>query len=245
MLNLDYVVTGTGRCGTVFFSRLLTSLEIPCSHEGIFTNTGLEKALNRLKHPNAITNSFCSHSKEYLKTKQVVAESSYMAAPYLDIEELSNTKIIHIVRHPIMVIYSFVNDFGYFSKKSTHSEANQYLNFIYSWIPELRNNSYTALDRAALYYVRWNKLIAGKGNKQYLFHKIEDDITPVLAFIEKEATEHMYSDTKANSRRRKPLNHRSLDDLTDEDVKKEVLAICEEYGYSSHIANTKKFRMFT
>jgi hypothetical protein len=38
MIKLDYLVAGTGRCGTVYMARLLTSLGINCLHEGVFGN---------------------------------------------------------------------------------------------------------------------------------------------------------------------------------------------------------------
>ena len=39
-MKLKYLVTGTGRSGTVYMARLLTSLGIPCSHEMIFDYRG-------------------------------------------------------------------------------------------------------------------------------------------------------------------------------------------------------------
>jgi len=40
--KLDICVTGTGRCGTGYFSRLLSLVGWPCGHETIFSLGGLE-----------------------------------------------------------------------------------------------------------------------------------------------------------------------------------------------------------
>ena len=68
MRTLRVVVTGTGRSGTGFAARWLTSAGIPCGHEAFFSHRGYDKALVRLD----------------LKYPELAAESSWMAAPYLD-----------------------------------------------------------------------------------------------------------------------------------------------------------------
>ena len=47
-MNLKYLVTGTGRCGTVYMARILTSIGIPCGHETIFDYRGTRGARKRL-----------------------------------------------------------------------------------------------------------------------------------------------------------------------------------------------------
>ena len=52
--ELKIISTGTGRCGTAYMSKLLTSVGIPCGHESLFTNKGLTeykyRILNRKKN---------------------------------------------------------------------------------------------------------------------------------------------------------------------------------------------------
>ena len=43
-MNLKYIIASTGRSGTVYMARLLTSVGVPCGHESIFTWQGIEKA---------------------------------------------------------------------------------------------------------------------------------------------------------------------------------------------------------
>jgi hypothetical protein len=96
-MSIKYIVTGTGRCGTMFFAKYLTSAGINCGHELIFTNSGVEAA-----------------NKNLLINNNVQADSSYMAAPYLSHSLLKNAKIVHLVRDPIKVLNSFVSGYVYF-----------------------------------------------------------------------------------------------------------------------------------
>ena len=94
MKKLQYVVTGTGRCGTVFLANLLTSVAIPCGHESIFTNWGIEEARARLEGQapiwiSAISRAACG---DWLPDADIAADSSYMAAPFLDDDLLNGTR---------------------------------------------------------------------------------------------------------------------------------------------------------
>lgn len=233
MINFKYFVVGTGRCGTVYFAKLLTSLGVPCSHEGIFTPAGAEEAKNRILNPKSIINSQCSHAQQWLKTKQVEAESSYMGAPFLSSDLFENTKILHVVRDPIKVISSFVEDFHYFFKNSVKRPPNPYMKFIYRWVPDLLDPSLDAYTRAALYYVRWNQMIEMNcANKldNYYFHKIEDPVEPALFFLNLEPTTTMHSNTKTNTRRRSASKF-SLKMITNESVREELDDMIVRYGY--------------
>src|SRR5438874_64358 len=111
MQKLLYVVTGTGRSGTVYLANLLTRSGIPCGHESIFTPGGLDEALARVEgrspiHVSAISVEACG---PWLPDAlSLVADSSYMAAPFLDHAVLAYAHVLHVVRHPMDVINSFV-----------------------------------------------------------------------------------------------------------------------------------------
>lgn len=176
-IDLKYIVTGTGRCGTLFVANLLTSMGIPCSHEAIFTPSGLSFAKEVLEGEKSLLNSEISkyQTDSLLNHKNVMAESSYMAAPFLDCFDCD---VIHIVRNPFKVIGSFIGEkFNFFvDNKPSYNEKLPnniiYENFIFNKLPELHNLD-SQLDRACLYYIRWNQIIE-QSNKVKLFVRIED-----------------------------------------------------------------------
>ena len=141
MINLKYIITGTGRSGTLFFSRFFNSIGIICGHESIFTNDGLLNAFKRLKNNLPIINSEISKIYDNnwtIDIKNIMADSSYMSAPYIDNQLFLKTTIIHIIRNPINVILSFINTFNYFSDISFMTSC-PYQKFILKYIPELQN----------------------------------------------------------------------------------------------------------
>lgn len=87
-VRLQYVVAGTGRCGTKYMAAFLSAIGIRCGHEAVYGPHGI-------------------HYREGL-----VADSSYMSVPFLN--EFSG-KVIHIVRRPLDVVKSFVG-IGFFSR---------------------------------------------------------------------------------------------------------------------------------
>ena len=84
-------MTGTGRCGTTYMARLLTSLGIMCGHEAIFNYDGILKANLRLQGKlNIKTSHVSSHDiltdtpiESWHDPETAIAESSYLAAPFL------------------------------------------------------------------------------------------------------------------------------------------------------------------
>lgn len=232
-MNLKYVITGTGRCGTLFLSRLLTSLDIPCTHEGIFTPEGYRKAVAILKS-NKIRNSLCSGGKCLINP---VADASYMAAPFID--QLDST-IIHAVRDPILVINSFLEGFKYFLSGNLYGKTKewqyeyppgadpqfQYHKFIYTYCPELMKPMLPVL-RACLYYTQWNKMIEEKSNK-YFFFRIEDPIDNLIDFLNV-PKKQPYNDTSANK-----VNYEikyKLNDIPEGTIKRDFIEMGSRYGY--------------
>ena len=117
MINIQYIVVGTGRCGTLYTANLLTSLGIPCGHEAIFTPKGPDyEVLAGNKEP---ISSDVSKAENLSNDKMLMADASYMAAPFLG---LFDAQVIHIVRNPKDVIRSFVVEFNYFSGSEPRQE---------------------------------------------------------------------------------------------------------------------------
>ena len=93
---MDIIVSGTGRCGTGFMSRWLTSAGIKCTHEGVFNLGGWDSALEKIQHRLANTQWGWR------------ADSSWLAAPFLHYPELDDMTVIHVVRHPKPTLDSFL-----------------------------------------------------------------------------------------------------------------------------------------
>ena len=244
--ELRYIVVGTGRCGTVFFAKLLSSLGIPCGHETFFQCDGMECNLARLANSaempslsvSAVAKAASRDETWFGKNRQLEADSSYMAAPFLDQPCFENTSVIHVVRHPLKVINSFLG-FGYFQPEihTTLETTNGWLysqgdyhRFIYNFVPELLDSNLTPVDRAALYYVRWNELIESKStSKKYLFQRVEDSYSQLFDFVGRMATD-VYDNRQANAGNAEEKIH-SLEAIPDEECRRQLIEIGRRYGY--------------
>lgn len=236
-MDIQYIVSGTGRCGTVYLAKLLTSLGIPCGHESIFDNNREE-----LKEKILKSEIFFSHASLHMRTpsnsgytfrplpkwtsKEIVADSSYMSAPYLGDPLIQNVAVIHLIRHPLKVITSFVKDGQFFKEKYP---SNAWEDFIYSFLPNMKNYE-TQIDRTAYFYINWNKLIFenGKKHSRYFLHRIEDDLNNLFEFLGKSNPSFFYNDKKANSWN---LNNRpdfEIADIVNHGLKLEISNFIEE-----------------
>lgn len=228
MKQLKYVATGTGRSGSVFVAKLLTSVGVPCGHEAVFNRFGLDRARYLLSNPCEIRTSLVS-GDSWLPPGEIEADSSYMAAPYLGSDLLMGAGVIHAVRHPIRVISSFVNALGYFRgpKYGTHYEK-----FIYTIIPDLYGEM-TQAERACVFYVRWNEMIERAGGFRF---RVEDNSAALLDFlgVVPSKPDLMFKDRKANTmNNKKPLIR--LRDIPEGGVKNRFLAMGERYGYNMDV----------
>lgn len=133
MRKLKLVLTGTGRCATGFYARYLTSAGITCGHERFFGVGGLEGALDVL-------------GKHWTGT---VAESSWLAAPFLASAPLNDALVVHLVRHPRLVLASWL--------RVPPETTPAYAEFANRHLPEMAR--YRGIDRLAYRYVAWNRLI--------------------------------------------------------------------------------------
>lgn len=226
--KLKYLITGTGRCGTVFFAKFLTNIGIPCGHESIFTPLGIKEAYNRLTNKNLITLSDISLIKEtWVEPKTIIADSSYMAVPFLSNPIFDKITIIHVIRHPLKVISSFIKDFNFFSEKTPNQNQEHiyiYEKFIWEHLPELSSIN-TQLERACYYYTNWNRKI-----RSHLSFKIEDDYVEKLCnFLDVPVNEY-YSDRKENSLN-KTRKDFVLSDINEGKYKQELIEFAKEYNY--------------
>ena len=232
-MKLKLLVTGTGRCGTVYMARWLTTLGMPCGHESIYDFQGQKIAKRRLSGDAKITLSFCSTSKmmehgdwesipEWLSdTSQIVADSSYMAAPFL---KSVDCPVLHVVRNPVKVVNSFVNHIDYFK---SNEPTNQYEQFIYKYLPELCKVM-PQYDRAVLFYVLWNKMIERHADFRW---PVEGDPDLVMQWLGVQGD--VFEDRAVNtfSARQSGSRQFHVSMIKDQDILEQLLEMSERYGY--------------
>jgi hypothetical protein len=166
--RLNFVVVGTGRCGTVYFAKLLTAVGLPCGHERIFGPAG----------PNLAGSDSDVSRWAGLTVGTVLAESSYMAVPYLGGPVLRSAAIVHAVRDPVQVILSFNNKLQFW-----HHPPDQWGEFILGHLPELAKHD-DPLSRNCLYVVRWNRWIEKQSvGRPYVRVRLEHDENKLLDFL--------------------------------------------------------------
>ena len=225
-MKLQYLVTGMPRSGTVYMARLLTSAGLMCGHESIFALDGIEGAIQALSDEYVKTSVVSNDVPEsWFNHRTQVAESSYLAAPFLDHSCLADTRIIHVVRNPLLVISSLLLDVDFFKEK----DQIPYLDFVHKHLPELKkiNNE---IERITAYYVWWNNLLEQKSvGKQYLRLKIEEAVgSPLFDFLEIKQPEKLYSNTEINSWKKRKRNI-CLDDIPNGNIKNEFILLLEKY----------------
>lgn len=232
MIDLKYIVTGTGRCGTLFMANLLTSMGYPCSHEAFFTTEGLEWANAVARGEQPVANSEISVGDNLSDYEtEIVAESSYMAAPFL--KEVKG-EVVHVVRNPFGVVGSLIGDgFKQFSAcEPTDFEEDpahlKYEEFMYRHLPELREEM-TQLDRGCLYYIRWNEMIE-KSGKVCLFHRVEDGPDKVKKFFNFNG--ECYDNTSCNSATHLCASRKwHLADVQKTEIREDMVKMMMRYGY--------------
>jgi len=234
-MELKIIVTGTGRCGTNFMANLLTSMGWPCGHEAVFGPEGIERAMETIEGKRSPENSKISRIGTILSDERsLVGDSSYMAAPFL---KNFDSTVIHLVRNPTDVVASLIgsgfrNFIGsnpsHFDDLPNHFEHEK---FIYDHLPEL-STEMPQLDRACLFYLRWNEMIESSGRID-LMHRVEDPpdkIKKLLGF-----TGECYSNTRCNSFGHNKKESVSPMRIDNPDIRKEFRDMIRRYGYKERI----------
>ena len=249
MIELKYLVTGLPKGATTYMCRLLTSLNIMCGHESIFKTQGLEHAKKIINGEIQPTTSYCSLVD--LKTnkkrdfefdpKKIIAESSYMSAPYLNDPILKNTKIIFVVRNPWNTLTSFFLCAHMWNRPIKASKP--YIDFCEKNIPNI-DPTESPLNKCVHFMIKWHEIIEKKlkDNKNYIIFKSEEKINnKLLKFLKKEKNKNKYFDnTKENSWRSGneiPIKKRQLTNEHAHEFEK----ICKKYDYPlDNTENNKK-----
>ena len=225
---MEILITGTGRCGTVYAARLLNSCGVNCGHESIFNIGGLEEARFLWNNKNHINISDISKDEMWIKPsdiQKIQADSSYMAAPFLECDLLRNAKIIHLIRNPMLIVSSFVKDFHYFQSSSP---SNVYEEFIYQHVPDLKEEMHP-IKRTTLYVSLWNSMI--EQSSRSVLCKVEDGGIDLLRKASIKPRESMYANSKANSR--STGNRLTLDEFYSAGAGDEIENLMKKYKYST------------
>ena len=200
---MDWLITGTGRCGTGYVAMVLQSAGVNCGHEAVFNHAGLE------------------HAKSHID--QFEADASWLAAPYLEEPIFKHVKIVHLIRHPKRVIDSLVRMAFW-----THDNYAGYRLFARNHCPEV-DEWERPEDKAAAFYFAWRFKITSHAD---ITHHIEDDVRGLLDKMGVDyAGKPLFSDKKYNTRGISPTDvHTS--DLAPELADK-MRAITEQYHYAA------------
>lgn len=202
-----FIIVGAGRCGTGYMSKVFQSAGVNCGHETVFGPLGLNAATAlRAVHPH------------------LEAEASWLAAPYLDSPLLQSAAVIHLVRDPCRVLASFVN-------LPIFRTITPFSQFIWEHQPHVFEYS-TAVDRAASYFVRWNRWIERLAGSRRIVHRVEDDAAALIRRLTIALdTPALFSDTRYNHRGEPP--DVSARDIGDKRLRGQFLELSEQYGYST------------
>jgi len=210
--KLDLIATGTGRCGTGFAAQWLTSAGIRCGHESIFSFRGLDAARDKMA-----------------RFRGFQADSSWLAAPYLDNAVLAGIPILHITRHPAKVIASWI--------RINPQSSPPYWRYLVEHCPEvaLINDQPTQF---AARYVLWNEMIERKSEgRDVLRWRIENGEVGLMLWLE---GLELVDPTNIDMKRLYPdksYNHKPgrLSEIRIEDVaepwRARLLEMSERYGY--------------
>lgn len=231
-MDLKVLVTGTGRCGTNFMANLLTTIGLPCGHEAVFTPDGWERASEILAGRLRPENSDISRDGTILSEgMNLVGDSSYAAAPFLD---KVDTAVIHLIRDPIKVVASLAGSgFRNFAEAFPVNYADipdhfEHEKFLYDHLPELREEM-PQIDRACLFYLRWNEMIESSG-KVTLLHKIEDPPDRIKSLFGFDGP--CYENSSCNS-----FSHSSrawsLSDISSPSILRGVREFMRKHGYAT------------
>ena len=218
---LQYLIVGTGRSGTGFMSRLFTSVGLLCGHESVFGADWWQ--------------SKRGGEFESRVNKQLKAESSWMAVPYMErIKEAFEPKaMIHVVRHPSPVIRS-LTAINMFVDSNKQTEA--WRDFIYHHMPQIQQYK-TPLERAASFYISWNQLIETKYGTldQDAFFRVEDDPHPLFESLGIAIEGKRLFKNKSFNHRNYPDEMENFDfrvHFKNHDLMPELEAIAQKYGYT-------------
>lgn len=203
---MRFLVTGCGRSGTKYTAQLLTAAGLHCGHEDVFNSWPRGKPPPRWRE------------------SPFDGDSSFVAAPWAG-ELARHLVVVHQVRAPLDVIRSAVGT-GH-----TEDRRKPWVAYIDGQIGHLRRP--TPAQRAATYWLRWNRLVAPHAHLTWRLDTIGADDVQALA---KRIGVDLDPNRVAEALERTPTttNHRERDEtigLTDlGPLADKVIVAAERYG---------------
>lgn len=236
-LKLKFLLTGTGRCGTNYMARFMTDLGMNCGHEAIFDHQGIDTALKRLDGRSKIQTSHCSiHDiaknkpiESWFSAENIVAECSYMATPYLSHPCLSECKVIHVIRNPLLTLGSFAIDVKFFDPQDIHQVP--WRNFVLSHMPEILNEK-SIIEKTCRYLINWNRKIEQCKLPMIKIRMEDYPFANLYNFLGIKQPDKTLENKKINSwkKRKREL---TLDDIPSGKTKDEFAMLVRDYGYNT------------
>jgi hypothetical protein len=210
----QFVIVGTGRCGTAFAARRLTDLGITCSHEEYYTTDG-PRLRNRWR---------------FFGTK---GEASGLAPPFLRPGEMP---VVHLVRRPGDVIRSLYN-IGVFDP-DFRADHEPYVAFDERYV-DLGRDPFEACMR---WYLEWNRRCEQVAGLRVRIEHFDESLPQIFAHIGFAPTRDappparnwntrpsVYSD---------PLSLREIERrIAEHPLGRELAEMARRYGYGPGLTN--------
>jgi len=192
--QFKYLITGCGHSGTGCVSKALTSVGIICTHEGVRGG--------RFDQAHGTGGASCA---------DVIADSNHLAAHPggLEFPFYEKSTIIHLVRHPLLVIRSWRELSG------IHCDLQ------------------TALDQSSKMWVLHNAYVETvKGSaRPYHLYPIESGHELLMKYVGKQGVTPRFWDKNYNKHWRGKVNI-SWKDFPDTENVRQLRSMATRYGYS-------------
>lgn len=216
---VKYLIVGTGRCGTNSMRNLFDINGIKCGHENIF---GVSKKQPNLTSANVLN--------RYNKNKDLKAESSWLAVPFLNTDLVpQHTTLIHVIRDPLKVIKSFL-ELDLFNIKH---KGTEYVNHMFKHCPLLSYNNSQEVN-LMLYYYYWNILIVNASANYNNFHtlRIEDGFSKIANNFSWKIQDVPVANKKVNKKVKKNItNQMIMSKISTHPMFNVFLDFCQKYNY--------------
>lgn len=233
---MSFLITGCGRSGTAFYSKVVSAAGLPCYHEGFFN---WDDTKNR------------KNIEKFLGSP--AGESSWYAVPYLN--ELTGVPVVHVVRHPKAVAASFYKIGLLSNSRRIHTTKGT------GWVEYVRRNRndlrvilhrmilvakhrqflkmYTSCfdiasesQRLYHYWYSWNKIIEDRCAElqlPYLRVHVEDSAQNAPAVLEFLGIKSAFPQLNVSRNEKNKYRKRTFPD--DKPIQPNVLDMMRRYGY--------------